>query len=101
MFIVFLFRRLGFQFPCRVKLVLNINFPPKGFGRDHPTVASALLWPGPSMIKNKKERTPSPDPPGPMKNPNPVAGLAKVELIQFQGVLVCSCMFVRNASFLL
>eukprot|EP00434_Breviolum_minutum_P013362 symbB.v1.2.011774.t1/scaffold750.1/size323489/26 len=27
---------------------------------------------GPSMIKNKKERTPSPDPPGPMKNPNPV-----------------------------
>ena len=45
------------------------------------------------MIKNKKERTPSPDPPGPMKNPNPVAGLAKVELIQFQGVLVCSCTF--------
>ena len=32
------------------------------------------LGAGPSMIKNKKERTPSPDPPGPMKNPNPVAG---------------------------
>mmetsp|Transcript_47014 Transcript_47014/g.87910 ORF Transcript_47014/g.87910 Transcript_47014/m.87910 type:complete len:252 (-) Transcript_47014:124-879(-) len=24
------------------------------------------------MLKNKKERTPSPDPPGPVKNPNPV-----------------------------
>lgn len=30
--------------------------------------------PGPGMIKNKKERTPSPDPPGPMKNPNPAIG---------------------------
>lgn len=94
----FPFRGLDFQFPCRVTLILNFSFPPKGFGRDHPTVASALLCPGPSMIKNKKERTPSPDPPGPMKNPNPVAGLAKVELIQFQGVLDGTGMIIRKLT---
>ena len=29
------------------------------------------------MLTNKKERTPSPDPPGPMKNPNPATWKAK------------------------